>query len=87
MDPAVGFTRVRIYDTIELRQEPLPDIGGERPNISPDGKTVAFTYQGQIWVLAFTDQDIPGEFALSVSALVAVAQGSAPAWQPAVAGP
>lgn len=75
MDPAVGFTQVRIYDTVGEAglptQDRLPDIGGERPDISPDGQTVAFMFQGKVWVMP-----------LDGSTLAAVADGGYPVWQP-----
>lgn len=40
--------------TSRERQRPEPAIGAIHPRISPDGKTIAFAYQGAIWVMPRT---------------------------------
>ncbi|MGH8245291.1 MAG: TolB family protein, partial [Gammaproteobacteria bacterium] len=71
MDPDEFRPRVRVYDTVEVRQTPYRDIRGEFPNFAPDGKNIAFAFSGKVWVLA-----------IDGSALADIAQGSAPQWQP-----
>jgi dipeptidyl aminopeptidase/acylaminoacyl peptidase len=72
LDPDPGLETARVYDTVPpYGQDWDRNISGERPDISPDGLTSAFMYEGKVWVMP-----------LDKSALVAVAEGSFPAWQP-----
>lgn len=86
MDPEPGRERIRIYDTEAIRQDSRRNIAGERPDISLnarvqvsdrrqddpyEGLTVTFMHEGKVWV-----------FPLDGRALVAVAEGGYPAWQP-----
>ncbi len=71
LDPEMGREFIRVYDTEVIGQDIHRNIAGERPDISPDGKFAAFMYQDKVWV-----------FPLDASTLVAVADGSYPAWQP-----
>ncbi len=71
LDPEPQRNFARIYDTQAVRQDIHRSISGERPDISPDGLTATFMYQGKVWV-----------FPLDASALAAVADGGFPAWQP-----
>ena len=77
MDPNPFAIQVRIYDTIDLRQERYRNIRGDEPEISPSGEHVAFFDRGddgdevKVWVLA-----------LDASALVDIVEGTHPAWQP-----
>ena len=71
LDPQPFRNRLRIYDTLEIRQQINPDIAGQRPEYSPDGKHVAFDFEGSVWVAT-----------LDGSALVDVVEGTRPSWQP-----
>jgi len=72
MDPDEMRPRVRIYDTVAITQDAYRNIRGENPNLSPDGTHATFEYEGRVWV-----------FPLNAAALVPLAEGSLPAWQPA----
>jgi dipeptidyl aminopeptidase/acylaminoacyl peptidase len=72
LDPDEFRPRVRIYDTVAIRQDSYRDIRGEYPDFSPDGTHATFQHDGKVWV-----------FPLDASALPAIAEGSLPAWQPA----
>ena len=71
MDPDELRPRARIYDTVAIQQEAYSNIRGENPDVSPDGTLAAFEHDGRVWV-----------FPLNATALVPVAEGSLPAWQP-----
>lgn len=71
MDPEPFRFRVRIYDTVAIRQIKYPDVKGETPSVSPDNTYVVFMDAGKVWVLA-----------LDGSSLNDVAEGSFPVWQP-----
>lgn len=71
MDPSPFAIQVRIYDTVELRQERYRNIRGDEPDISPSGEHVVFFDEGKVWVLA-----------LDASALVDIVEGTRPAWRP-----
>jgi Tol biopolymer transport system component len=71
MDNLPERARFRLYDTVEVGQRIYRDIAGERPDISPDGQTSVFMYEGQVWT-----------FPLDASTLHAVAEGGFPAWRP-----
>jgi hypothetical protein len=72
LDPDPGLETARVFDTVPpTSQDRDRNIAGEWPDISPDGTHAAFTYLGKVWVMP-----------LDKSALVAVAEGSFPAWQP-----
>jgi len=72
LDPDPGLETARVFDTLPpYGQDWDRNIAGERPDISPDGTHAAFMYRGKVWVMP-----------LDKSALVAVAEGGFPAWQP-----
>ena len=71
MDPEPSREFIRVYDTQAISQQIYRNISGERPDISPDGANAVFMFQGKVWVIP-----------LDGSALVPVADGTRPAWQP-----
>jgi hypothetical protein len=71
MDSDALQPRVRVYDTVAIKQEAYPNILGENPDLSPDGTLAAFQHDNRVWV-----------FPLNATALVPVAEGSLPAWEP-----
>jgi len=74
MDPEPGRERIRIYNTVPpVSQEPRKGIRGERPDISPDGQTLAFMHEGKVMVYP-----LDGSTGLGVP----VAEGTFPAWKP-----
>lgn len=71
MDPEPSREFIRVYDTQAISQQIYRNIAGERPDLSPDGANAVFMFQGKVWV-----------FPVDGSALVPVAEGSRPVWQP-----
>jgi hypothetical protein len=58
MDPTVTRERLRVFDTIDVRQVPYRNIRGEQPRVSPDNSTVVFVDMGRIWVLTLDGSKI-----------------------------
>ena len=71
MDPDEMRPRARVYDTVAITQDTYSNIRGEDPDLSPDGTHAVFHYEGRVWV-----------FPLDATALVPIADGSLPVWQP-----
>ena len=71
MDPQPSRERVRIFDTVAVSQMQYKNIKGERPDISPDSKFAVFMDSDKVWTLSLDGKN-----------LIAVADGSLPAWQP-----
>jgi len=71
MDPLPAAIKTRVYDTVAVRQDKMPGLAGQYPEVSPDGTHMTFQFQGKVWVLA-----------LDKTALRDIVEGSAPAWQP-----
>jgi hypothetical protein len=51
MDPTVSRERVRVYDTVDIRQTPYTNIRGDRPVSSPDSVAIVFQDMGMLYVL------------------------------------
>ena len=73
MDPEPSRETVRLYDTVAITQDRRPNVAGEYPHISPDGRTATYMRQDKVWVYPL-DESAPFG--------VAVADGRFPAWQP-----
>ena len=69
--PQPSRERVRIFDTVAVSQMQYKNIKGERPDISPDSKFAVFMDSDKVWTLSLDGKN-----------LIAVADGSLPAWQP-----
>jgi hypothetical protein len=53
LDPTVSRERVRIYDTVEIRQTQYRDIRGDRVAVSPDNVALLYHDIGKLYVLKF----------------------------------
>lgn len=71
LDPYQFDPKLRIFDTVAIDQDKLPNVLGQRPDISPDSTHMAFMYKGKVWVMA-----------LNGSTLRAIVEGGFPEWQP-----
>jgi hypothetical protein len=71
IDPDLARPRVRVYDTVAIAQEQYREIRGEFPHVSPNGTHITFQWDRTVWT-----------FPLDGSALLPIAGGSLPAWQP-----
>jgi dipeptidyl aminopeptidase/acylaminoacyl peptidase len=71
MDPDEFRPKMRIYDTVGIMQDSYSNIRGEYPDLSPDSTHLAFQYEGRIEI-----------FPLNGTALVPIAEGSLPRWEP-----
>jgi hypothetical protein len=69
LDPTASRERLRLYDTVEIRQTQYRNIKGELPEVSPDDAVVVFQGSGRLYVMT-----------LDGTALYPLADGSGATW-------